>query len=183
MRRICVFAGASAGNDPEFATLARQLGAMAAARGIGLVYGGGRIGLMGALADGARAEDGYVHGVIPRFLETLEVAHQGVSKLTITETMHQRKATMYDDSEAFVALPGGFGTMEELLEVITQRQLKLHNKPIVIVNQDGFWDLLVAAFQSVSEAGFIRAPHLELYRVVASLDELGDFLDEFKQGA
>ena len=179
MRNVCVFAGSSSGGDPELADLARQLGAMAAARGVGIVYGGGRIGLMGALADGATAEGGHVHGVIPQFLETLEIAHQGVSKLTITETMQQRKSTMYEDSDAFIALPGGYGTMEELLEIITHRQLKLHNKPILIFNRNGYWDNLVAAFHSASEAGFIRAPHLELFQVADSLDELGDFLDGF----
>ena len=156
---------------------------MAAARGVGIVYGGGRIGLMGAVADGATAEGGYVHGVIPRFLETLEVAHQGVSKLTITETMQGRKSTMYDDSDAFVALPGGFGTMEELLEIITHRQLKLHNKPILIFNPNGYWDCLVAAFGHANGEGFIRDPHLKLFQVVENMDQLGDFMDLFADKA
>ena len=182
MGNICVFAGSSTGGAPEYAGLARQFGAMAAARGIGIVYGGGRIGLMGAVADGATSEGGHVHGVIPRFLETLEVAHQSLAKLTITETMQERKTIMYEDSDAFVALPGGFGTMEELLEITTHRQLKLHNKPIMIFNHNGYWDNLVAAFGSASEAGFIRTPHLKLFEVVDSLDGLGDFLDGFAGG-
>ena len=183
MKKICVFAGSSSGADPGHMELARQLGAMAAARGVGVVYGGGRIGLMGALADGATAEGGHVHGVIPQFLETLEIAHQGVTKLTVTETMQQRKTTMYEDSDAFIALPGGYGTMEELLEIITHRQLKLHNKPILIFNSNGYWENLVAAFRSASGEGFIRPPHLELFQVVDSLDELGDFMDGFSGGA
>ena len=183
MRKICVFAGSSTGNDPEHADLARQIGAMAAARGLGIVYGGGRIGLMGALADGATSENGFVHGVIPKFLETLEVAHQGVTELTVTETMQQRKTIMYYESDAFLALPGGFGTMEELLEITTQRQLKLHNKPIVIFNHKGYWDNLVNAFHSANSEGFIRPQHMEIFQVADSMDELGDFMDGFTDKA
>ena len=183
MKKLCVFTGSSPGNDTGYAELARQVGAMAAARGLGVVYGGGRIGLMGAVADGATAEGGYVHGVIPRFLETLEVAHQGVTKLTVTESMQERKSTMYADSDAFLALPGGYGTMEELLEIITHRQLKLHNKPIVIFDQKGYWGHMVKAFHSASAEGFIRAPQLKLFEVIDDLDGLGDFMDGLSNGS
>ena len=183
MKKLCVFAGSSSGGDSEYAETARQVGAMAAARGLGIVYGGGRIGLMGAVADGATAEGGHVHGVIPRFLETLEVAHQGVSELTVTETMQERKSTMYADSDAFLALPGGYGTMEELLEIITHRQLKLHDKPIVMLDQKGYWRHMVEAFKSASGEGFIRGAQLELYELVDGLDALGDFMDRLAETA
>lgn len=183
MKKIGVFAGSSAGIEPEYAGLARRIGGMVAARGLGVVYGGGRIGLMGAVADGATAEGGFVHGIIPRFLETLEVGHQGISELTITETMQQRKSLMYQESDAFLALPGGFGTMEELLEIITQRQLKLHNKPIAVFNQGGFWDQILAMFGHASERGFIRPPHLGLVDSINSIDAIGDFLDQLANEA
>ncbi|XDZ66794.1 TIGR00730 family Rossman fold protein [Alphaproteobacteria bacterium LSUCC0684] len=177
MKNICIFAGSSKGHDPAHVDHAWRIGAMIAARGLGMVYGGGRTGLMGAVADGATENGGQVHGIIPRFLDTLEIAHQGISKLTITETMHERKTIMYDASDAFLALPGGFGTMEEVLEIITWRQLKVHDKPICLFNADGFWDHLVTMFHLSSEAGFIRPHQLNLVASADSLDALADHLD------
>ncbi|HCD48836.1 MAG TPA: TIGR00730 family Rossman fold protein [Alphaproteobacteria bacterium] len=183
MKKVCVFAGSSPGVDADHAAISNQMGAMMAARGIGLVYGGGRIGLMGSIADGASNEGGFVHGIIPQFLETLEVAHQGVTELTITETMQERKTLMYEASDGFIALPGGFGTMEELMETITQRQLKIHNKPIVIFNHKGYWDGLISMFDASSRDGFVRPHQLNLFDVMESLDQIGDFLDLFAKEA
>ena len=136
--KLCVFAGSASGHDPELTDVVRKVGVMMAARGIGLVYGGGRTGLMGAIADGALSGDGYVHGIIPKFLENLEVGHTGCTTLTITKDMHERKTMMYDEADAFLALPGGFGTMEEILEIITWRQLRSHQKPIFVFNHKGY---------------------------------------------
>jgi len=183
MKNICVFAGSSKGHDPAYIEMAYRIGAMIAARGLGLVYGGGRTGLMGAIADGATEKGGHVHGIIPRFLDTLEIAHQGISQLTITETMHERKTIMYESSDAFLALPGGFGTMEEVLEIITWRQLSVHDKPICLFNPDGFWDHLMTMFHLSSEAGFIRPHQLNLVDGMDSLDALADHLDHLSNGA
>lgn len=178
MFKICVFAGSAAGHDPELVELVRRIGGMAAVRKIGVVYGGGRTGLMGAIADGTLDAGGYVHGVIPTFLENLEVAHQGVSKLTVTENMHQRKTIMYDDCDAFLVLPGGFGTMEEVMEVITWRQLKTHNKPIYMFDHKGYWKNLMSMWHHASEQGFIKPMQLGL---ADSLDDLDDVADCFDQ--
>ncbi|NDA07813.1 MAG: TIGR00730 family Rossman fold protein [Alphaproteobacteria bacterium] len=183
MKTICVFAGSSKGNDPVYVEMADRIGAMIAARGLEIVYGGGRTGLMGAIADGATENDGQVHGIIPRFLDTLEIAHQGISKLTITETMHERKTIMYESSDAFLALPGGYGTMEEVLEIITWRQLKVHDKPICLFNPNGFWDHLMTMFHVSSEAGFIRPNQLNLVDSLDSMDALADHLDHLTKGA
>ena len=177
MKKICVFAGSSTGSDPEYAEMALRIGGMIAARSIGLVYGGGRIGLMGALAQGALAENGYVHGIIPQFLDNLEVAHRELSKLTITETMHERKSLMYEESDAFLVLPGGFGTMDELHEVITHRQINLHNKPIWIFNHNGYWDSLIVQFRNSADKNFIRPHNLNLFENADSIDAIADWLD------
>lgn len=178
MIKLCVFAGSSAGHDPALIDVVKRIGAMAAARDIGIVYGGGRTGLMGAIADGSTEAQGYVHGIIPQFLETLEVAHQGITDLTITTTMHERKTIMYDEGDAFLVLPGGFGTMEEVMEIITWRQLKSHNKPIMMFNYEGYWDSLITMWHQASEAGFIRPQQLSLADSVEDLDGLADFLDQ-----
>ena len=180
MIKLCVFAGSSAGHDPLLVDIVKRIGAMVAARNIGIVYGGGRTGLMGAIADGAIEAQGYVHGIIPQFLENLEVAHQGITDLTITTTMHERKTIMYDEGDAFLVLPGGFGTMEEVMEIITWRQLKSHNKPIMLFNYEGYWDSLITMWHQASEAGFIRPPQLNLADSVDDLDGLADFLDPLK---
>lgn len=182
MKKICVFGGSSPGNDPAFKDQAQRIGAMAAARGLGIVFGGGRIGMMGAVSDAAFEGQGYVHGVIPEFLQTLEIASSSVSRLTVTQTMHERKTIMYAESDAFIALPGGFGTMEEILEIITWRQLKMHDKPIMLFNPDGFWDSLITMFHHASEQGFLRPQHLNLLDTIESLDDIADFLDQVAQG-
>jgi uncharacterized protein (TIGR00730 family) len=180
MLKICVFAGSSSGHDAELMEITRRIGGMAAARNIGVVYGGGRTGLMGAIADGALEAGGFVHGIIPKFLATLEVAHEGVSELTITDDMHQRKKIMHDNSDAFLALPGGFGTMEETMEAITWRQLRSHNKPIFMFDYKGFWDNLLSMWHHSSEQGFIKPAQLGLVDSLDTLDDVADCFDRLK---
>jgi uncharacterized protein (TIGR00730 family) len=144
IRRLCVFCGAGAGRDPRHAELAGAVGTELARRGIGIVYGGGRRGLMGVLAEGALAAGGEVIGVIPRGLVDRELAHAGVSELRIVDTLHERKATMADLSDGFIALAGGLGTLEELAEVLSWAQLDLHHKPVGILDPLGYWDGLLA---------------------------------------
>ena len=183
MKKLCIFGGSSAGHDPAAVDQAKRIGGMAAARGFGIVFGGGRIGMMGAVSDSACEAGGFVHGVIPEFLKNLEVASDSVTRLTVTQTMHERKTIMYAESDAFIALPGGFGTMEEILEIITWRQLRMHDKPIILFNPDGFWDPLITMFHQSSEKGFIRAQHLNLLDTAETADEIADFLDHLAAGS
>ena len=159
MTRICVFCGSSAGFRPAYAEAARALGAELARRGIGLVYGGGRAGLMGEAADAALAGGGEVIGVITRQLEVLERGHTGLTEQRVVETMHERKAMMAELSAGFVALAGGYGTFEELCEMITWTQLAIHAKPLVVVNTAGYYDPLLAQFDRALEEGFLRPQH------------------------
>jgi uncharacterized protein (TIGR00730 family) len=162
---VCVFCGSSSGEGGRWAEVARSLGTLLAARGIDLVYGGGRVGLMGEVADAALAGGGRVVGVIPSGLFTREVAHRGVTELHEVESMHTRKALMYDRSDAFVALPGGFGTLDELAEVVTWTQLGLHGKPTVLLDVDGFWDPLVALLDGMAASGFLKPENRDLLHV------------------
>ncbi len=172
LRRICVFCGASPGNDPAFAALARSVGAGLATRGIGVVYGGGRVGLMGAVADGALGAGGEVIGVIPSRLVDRELAHRGATDLRIVETLHQRKATMAELSDGFIALPGGLGTLEELAEVASWAQLDLHAKPIGLLGPGGFWDALLRWLDRAVEDGFLTPHSRTLIAVDEDLDSL-----------
>ena len=153
--RLCVFCGSREGTDPRFAAAARELGTQLAQDGIGVVYGGGRIGLMGLVADAALAAGGEVIGVIPAALAEREVAHQGLSQLHIVDSMHERKALMNELSAGFIALPGGFGTFEEFCEVVTWSQLGIHRKPCGLLNVAGYFDPLIAMFDRAVELGFI----------------------------
>jgi uncharacterized protein (TIGR00730 family) len=147
LRAVCVFCGSSAPADPCYRDAARALGALVARRGIGLVYGGGSVGLMGELADAALSHGGRVTGVIPAGLFAREVGHTGLTELREVASMHERKQLMYDLSDAFVALPGGLGTLEELAEVATWSQLGLHSKPVVLLDVDGFWEPLATQLE------------------------------------
>jgi len=158
-RRVCVFCGSSPGVRPEYADAAAGVGRLLAERGIGLVYGGGRVGLMGIAADAALAAGGEVIGVIPESMMTREVGHSGVTEMHVVPTMHQRKALMYDLSDAFLALPGGYGTLDELCETLTWSQLGLHAKPCGLLNVAGYFDALVRFFDHATEEGFVRAAH------------------------
>ena len=177
--RVSVYCGSSAGENPRFVAAARELGAMLAREAIGVVYGGGRVGLMGALADAALAEGGEVVGIIPQFLEEREVAHRGVD-LRVVASMHERKAMMAEMSDAFVALPGGFGTLEEFFEIVTWVQLGLTDAPCILANVDGFYTPLVAAIDGARHAGFISGRNRTIVEVCDSLDRVLRRLTELR---
>lgn len=157
--RICVYAGSNPGNHPAHRAAAEHLGRTLAERGTGLVFGGGRTGLMGALADGCMAAGGHVIGVIPSFLLEKEVGHRGVTELRIVGSMHERKTLMAELSDGFVALPGGIGTFEEMFEVWTWSQLGQHRKPCGLLNVEGFYDGLTAFLDGVVDEGFLKEEH------------------------
>lgn len=157
--RICVYAGSNAGDDPTYREASSALGGTLADRGIGLVYGGGRTGLMGALAEGCMAAGGHVTGIIPGFLEAKEIANVQVSDLRVVGSMHERKTLMAELSDGFIALPGGIGTFEELFEIWTWSQLGQHRKPCGLLNVAGFYDRLVAFLDGVVEQGFLKEDH------------------------
>lgn len=175
---ICVFSGSSPSTSSDLLAMAERIGAMIAARRMGMIYGGGSTGMMGASASGAMSHGGKVHGIIPRFLQNLEVANEEISQLTITENMHQRKQMMYEQADAFIVLPGGFGTMEEMIEVLTWCQLKVLNKPIYIFNPDSYWDHMLAMFNHAASSGFIRPQHLSLIQPLETLNDVADALDQ-----
>ena len=155
MKRVCVYCGSRAGNDPRFAAKAGEFGGRLAREQLTLVYGGGNVGLMGTLADAALANGGDVIGVIPRQLVQWEVAHQGLTRLDVVESMHERKARMFDLSDAFVALPGGFGTLDEMFEMLTWRQLGFGDKPCALLDVDGFYSPLVGMLDRMVDRGFV----------------------------
>lgn len=159
LKRVCVFCGSSPGVKPAYAAAAREMGTRLAERGIGVVYGGGKVGLMGVVADAAMAAGGEVIGVIPEGLVAREVGHAGVTELRVVRTMHERKAAMADLSDAFVALPGGFGTWEEYFEVLTWAQLGIHPKPCGLLNVEGYYGPLLAMMDRAAAEGFVRAEH------------------------
>lgn len=172
IQSLCVYCGASAGQQPAYPDAARQLGAGLAHRGIRLIFGGGRIGMMGLLADAALEAGGEVVGVIPEFLHDREVAHQGVTELVMVRDMHERKRRMFEMSDAFASLPGGLGTLEETFEMLTWRQIGLHAKPIYLIDIDGYWQPLVDLIDHIVRRGFAKPSARKLVRVVADVDEL-----------
>jgi len=174
IRRICVFCGASPGRDPAYLELATAVGAGLAERGIGIVYGGGRVGLMGAVADAALAVGGRVTGVIPLALVERELAHPGLTDLRIVTTLHERKALMAELADAFLALPGGLGTLEELAEVLSWAQLGLHAKPIGALDVEGYFDGLAGYLDHATAEGFIGPDQRGLLAIEANLDVLLD---------
>lgn len=167
---VCVYCGSRVGHSPEHAAVARRFGQGLADAGLHLVYGGGHVGLMGVLADAALARGGTVTGIIPRFLSRLEVSHQGLTETLYVETMHERKKAMADRADSFVVLPGGFGTIDELIDVLTWKLLGLHDKPILIVNQHQYWAPLVALFDHLIAHGFAAPEDQNLYRVYPDVD-------------
>jgi len=172
MRRICVFCGSSPGNDPAYAALAHSVGEGLARRGIGVVYGGGRVGLMGIVADSALDAGGEVIGVIPQDMVDRELAHRGATELRIVGTLHERKAVMAELSDAFIALPGGLGTLEELAEVVSWAQLGLHAKPIGLLGVRGYWADLLRWLDGAVAAGFVARANRGLILEASNLDEL-----------
>ena len=164
---VCVYCGSSPGVDPGFRSAAASLGRLLARRGLRLVYGGGHVGLMGVVADAALGEGGEVHGVITRALEQKEIAHRGLTMLTVVETMHERKAAMADMADGFLMLPGGFGTLDEFFEAVTWTQLGVHAKPCGALNVNGFFDPLLALLARAAEQRFLIPEHRDLVIVEA----------------
>lgn len=179
LQMIAIYCGSSSGKDPYFVKEAYRLGEILAHHSLGIVYGGASVGLMGAIANGCLAKKGKVIGVIPNFLKRKEIEHIGLTELIEVESMHERKRIMFDRSDAFVVLPGGFGTMEEFFEVVTWSQLGLHNKPIVLLNWKGFYDPLVLMFQTMVESGFLKKENLELIQIVNETDNLLSVLQNY----
>lgn len=171
MSSLCVFCGSSPGSQ-VYQDATKRLGEVLAHNGVEVIYGGGKVGLMGLLADAVLADGGRVVGVIPQFLIDLEVAHTGLSELIVVRSMHDRKAEMAARADAFVALPGGFGTLEEFFEVLTWLQLGLHQKPCVLLNIDGFFTPLINFLQSARQAGFIPEATFSMLTVCDTIEEL-----------
>ncbi|MCE7008486.1 TIGR00730 family Rossman fold protein [Kibdelosporangium philippinense] len=170
--RICVFCGSAAGTKPRYAAAAAELGKLLAKRGITLVYGGASVGTMGIIADAALEAGGEVIGVIPTSMTDREIAHQGLTELHVVSTMHERKALMAELSDAFLALPGGAGTLDELFEIWTWYQIGVHSKPIGIANIDGFYDPLIAMVDHMVAEGFIRASYRDFITIETDLEKL-----------
>ena len=169
--RVCLYCGSNAGASPSFSDAAQQLGSALAHRGIGLVYGGGHVGLMGMAADAALAADGEVVGVITEQLVRAEVAHGGLTRLEVVPTMHERKARLTELADGFVVLPGGFGTLDEFAEALTWNQLGLISKPVVLLDIDGYWGALFDWMFHAVESGFVRDSHRMLAQRAHTVDE------------
>ncbi|HEX9201408.1 MAG TPA: TIGR00730 family Rossman fold protein [Acidobacteriaceae bacterium] len=171
IKNVAVFCASANGTDPTYRSVAAELGRALAMRNIGVVYGGAKVGLMHAVAEAALAEGGRVIGVIPTVLVDLEVAHDGLTELHVTDTMHTRKAMMGDLSDAFIALPGGFGTFEEMFEVLAWQTLKLHAKPVLLLNINGFYDKLLAFLDECVDQGMLKMKNRKIVLVADSVDE------------
>ena len=169
---ICVYCGSSTGNQPIYRDAADALGRAIAESGMRLVFGGGGVGLMGVLCNSVIRHGGLVTGIIPGFLREREAHRGGLDELYVVESMHERKQMMFEQSDAFAILPGGFGTLDELFEMVTWRQLDLHDKPIVLVNVNGYWDPLLALIDRQVAEGFVRPRHVNLLRVVARAEDV-----------
>jgi uncharacterized protein (TIGR00730 family) len=183
MRRLCVFCGSSPGARPAYGEAAEQLGRLLVAEGIGLVYGGGHVGLMGRLADAVLAEGGEAIGVMPEALVAREIAHTGLSDLRVVGSMHERKALMAELADGFVALPGGLGTVEELFEVYTWAQLGLHRKPCALLDVDGYYEGIARFLEHAVEERFLRAEHRSMLIVERDPRALLDRLERFEPEA
>lgn len=172
MKSICVYCASSLGNNPIFAEQAYELGKTLSEHGITLVYGGAKVGLMGIVADGSLTNGGNVVGIIPEFLAAKEIKHDQLQELIVVETMHERKALMQEKSDGFIALPGGFGTMEELFEILTWGQLSLHKKPIGILNVGGYYDSLIQLIDTMIDSGLLKEEYKNMVLVSDSIDDL-----------
>ncbi|CAA9494530.1 MAG: Lysine decarboxylase family [uncultured Rubrobacteraceae bacterium] len=177
MERVCVFCGSSEGSRPGYVEAAWRMGEELARRGLGLVYGGGKAGLMGAVADAALEAGGKVVGVIPDALVSREIGHEDLTELHVVGSMHERKKMMADLSDGFVALPGGYGTLEEFFEVLSWSQLSIHEKPCALLNVSGYWEPLIALFDRTITEGFVRPDHRSL---VMTGEDPGELLDRMK---
>ncbi|WP_029904276.1 TIGR00730 family Rossman fold protein [Prevotella sp. 10(H)] len=179
MKYISVFCGSSSGNENIFAEQATLLGKTIARRGHGIIYGGAHVGLMGAVANGALEENGEVIGIIPEFLKQKELEHKTITRMHIVETMHERKAMMNELSDAIIALPGGYGTMEELFEMLTWAQLALHKKPIGLLNTAGYYDPLVSMSEMMISKGFLKEEYRSLLIVDNDIEALLNAMESF----
>jgi uncharacterized protein (TIGR00730 family) len=180
MKRICVFAGSSLGSQHEYRSVAEELGRTLVVRGLGLVYGGARVGLMGVVANAVLASGGEVTGVIPAALVAKEVAHTGLADLRIVASMHERKALMAELADAFIALPGGWGTLDEFFEILTWGQLGLHRKACGLLNVSGYFDRLLSYVEHSIEEGFVRREHGSMILVSGSSGALLDMLAAYE---
>jgi len=171
LRRVAVYCGSADGNNPLFLAEASALGAAIAAAGLGMVYGGARVGLMGAVADAAMAGSAEVIGVLPSVLAGSELAHPGLTRLEIVETMHQRKARMVALADGFLILPGGYGTLDELMEILTWAQLKMHAKPCVLINTAGYWNGLLEFLDTAVAAGLLKQRNRDLLKVAETAED------------
>ncbi|MGA7859349.1 MAG: TIGR00730 family Rossman fold protein, partial [Terracidiphilus sp.] len=171
LRRVAVYCGSARGNDALFMAEATALGEAIAAAGLGMVYGGASVGLMGAVADAALAGGAEVIGVLPEVLAGSEIAHAGLTQLEVVATMHERKARMVKLADAFLMLPGGYGTLDEMMEIVTWKQLRLHAKPCILINTAGYWDGLLAFLDSTVAAGFLKAENRKLLEVAGDAAE------------
>jgi uncharacterized protein (TIGR00730 family) len=176
MNRVCIFCGSSKGGRDIYVQSARQMGAALAGRGLELVYGGGHVGLMGAAADGTLAAGGRVIGVIPKALDEKELTHKGLTELHVVGSMHERKAMMAELSDGFIALPGGFGTLDEFAEIVTWAQLGIHQKPMGMLNVAGYFDTLLAFFDHSVAEGFVRDTHRAMVLTAAQPEHLLDMM-------
>ncbi|QQS12874.1 MAG: TIGR00730 family Rossman fold protein [Rhodospirillales bacterium] len=183
LKSVCVFCGSRPGNDPAYAVEAARFGRMVAERGLTLVYGGGGIGLMGVVARAALSAGGSVVGVIPDFLRRAEAGMDGLTEIVVVETMHERKMAMSERSDAFVVLPGGVGTLEELFEILSWRTLGLHDKPMVVVDQADYWQPLQDLVDRMVDGGFASAPIRDGMRFVDTVDEVLSTLAAMPRGA
>jgi uncharacterized protein (TIGR00730 family) len=170
-RRVAVYCGSANGSNPAFLAEARALGTAIAGAGLGMVYGGASVGLMGAVADAALAGGAEVIGVLPEILAGSEIAHSGLTHLEVVKTMHARKARMVHLADAFLILPGGYGTLDELMEIVTWKQLRLHGKPCVLINTRNYWDVLLEFLDMAVEAGFLKTENRGLLEVARDAEE------------
>ena len=180
MKRLAVYCGSATPRDPQYLESAWAVGRTLAERGIGVVYGGGRLGLMGAIADGALAAGGEVIGVIPQALVDAEVAHRGLTDLRVVEGMHERKRLFTDLADGFVTIPGGTGTMDELWEALSWAQLGYHADPVGLLNTAGYYDHLIAFWEKMGEVGFLRPQHCDLLIIADTLDVLLDRMGDHR---
>jgi uncharacterized protein (TIGR00730 family) len=180
MKRVSVFCGSSSGMNSEYEEQAYMLGQVLAGRSIGLVFGGTRVGLMKMVADGALSKNGEVIGVLPRFINERGIAHRDLTRLILVETMHERKSVMHNLSEGIIALPGGFGTLEEFFEALTWGQLGLHRKPAAILNINGFYDPLNALLRKMVEQGFLKEENRKMVITGSDIEDLIDRMEHYE---
>jgi uncharacterized protein (TIGR00730 family) len=183
MKNIVVFCASSSGQGNTYIDSSKKVGQLFAEQGIQLIYGGGRVGLMGVIADAVMEHGGSVIGIIPRFLNSKEIGHTEITELIEVETMHERKAMMNGLSDGVIALPGGFGTLEELFEMITWAQLGLHKKPIGILNVDGFYDHLIALIQHMVDAGLLKKENQDMVLISDTIEDLLDKMEKYEAPA